>query len=233
MELDSQGDDADCDLNSSYGEQENAAFWARRAAILRSDRELYVVNQPGDSHNNVAGLDDAEDTSDEELDNVKDVNNFVPVSPYVDKRPCELRGELETQNELGIMPVDVDAVVRRCTMAYGPEVYQQPGFKAFRERLHKALLAAVDEHGIIQTEGLTERLRSVVVTKDEVDAGYSAVSLIEPCDGGAGDKRTSSSSKQGKTGQDRTRSPTKGTDATTPTTATATGHGHKDNGSDD
>ena len=66
MELDSQGDDADCDLNSSYGEQENAAFWARRAAILRSDRELYVINQPGDSHNNVAGLDDAEDTSDEE-----------------------------------------------------------------------------------------------------------------------------------------------------------------------
>ena len=82
--------------------EEIAEFWQKHDAILKLDHENCLVNELGDSHANVVGFSDAEDTSDEETGSLVDRDVPGPLSRHAIKRPCELRNELiATQDTSG------------------------------------------------------------------------------------------------------------------------------------
>ena len=150
----------------------------------------------------------------------------------IQRIPCELRNELMLHNRYAKTQVDVDAIVKRCTSSLNPDIYQQPGFQAFQERLNTVLRSAADDAGRVELTNLVPRLLEVVVTKEEVAAGYPAMPFPVPQDGGSHKHRSSTPPKKGKsTGgtEHRTRSPTKSGSKS----MAASGRGHRGGDDDD
>ena len=87
------------------------------------------MNQPADRTADIAGLSDVDDTSNDDF--TSDEEEVMHLSQYTMKRPCQLKAELELQNQYSAEPIDVEGVYRRYTTACGATVYNRPGFLQF------------------------------------------------------------------------------------------------------